>query len=120
MILLQMALGHSLPASASLFATLPSEIMQRHIAPQVFHLILQERGFLTPVECTQCDEAPALKPGLRSTSKSAGHQAHCAAHDCALMRPQARRPVQIRLPRRGRILQSHSPDYLPRRISGQG
>ena len=52
-ILLQLALGHSLPSSVSPLAALPREVMQHHVARHVRVLFMDDlgdRGLLTPVE----------------------------------------------------------------------
>jgi len=52
-ILLQLALGNSLPSSESPLAALPREVMQHHVARHVRLLFMDDlgdRGLLTPVE----------------------------------------------------------------------
>jgi len=64
-ILLQLALGHSLSASQSAFASLPREVMYLDIARHVRALYMQDlsdRGFLTPVQMTM-DYAGQTCPG---------------------------------------------------------
>ena len=58
-ILLQVALGHSLPRSESPLAALPGEVIQQYLAPSIRDLFvesLKERGLLTP------DLEPAKPP----------------------------------------------------------
>ena len=73
-ILLLLAVGHSLPRTASPFAALPREVLQYHLAPAVRQLFVQdlaERGLLTPV---QAPSAPPPRPpplsGRRRAAKS--------------------------------------------------
>ena len=72
-ILLQAALGHSLPWSQSPFAQLPREVIQHHVARHVRSLYMDDlggRGLLTPVqEAAASPDAPAPAPAPQPLSR---------------------------------------------------
>ena len=66
-ILLQLALGHSLPCSRSRLALLPQEVLQKHLATQVRYLFFQDlqcRGLVTPVDIPAHADLLHLPPVL--------------------------------------------------------
>ena len=70
-ILLQLALGHSLPSSQSPLAALPREVMQHHVARHVRSLYMEDlggRGLLTPVQ--ELAAPPEVVPPLLAISRA--------------------------------------------------
>jgi hypothetical protein len=64
-ILLQLALGHSLPSSVSPITALPREVMQHHVARHVRVLFMDDlggRGLLTPVETSATPDVLRVAP----------------------------------------------------------
>lgn len=84
-ILLQLALGHSLPSSESPLAALPREVMQHHVARHVRVLFMDDlggRGLLTPVETSATSDFPdVLAPRALSREPPALVRRVCVRRD---------------------------------------
>jgi hypothetical protein len=87
-IILQLMLGQSLKRSESMFAALPGEVVQLHLARHVRVLFMQDlgsRGLLTPVEaiCLTC-----LAPAAVSREPPVlARRVNVVRRACALDRP---------------------------------
>ena len=87
-ILLQVALGHSLPRSESPLAALPREVIQHYLAPSIRDLFvesLKERGLLTP------DLEPAKAPIKPPPLAGKWRAAHARAMDVLQRPPKVQR-----------------------------